>query len=133
LLDWGQVVSVPHDMLLKFALANRALCSRNKEQITQAMIDLGIVLKNPSDVASASDIGITLLDTRNVPGYVINPFQPGNALKKNSILKFPPDLYFIIRSVQLMRGISYGFALDYSLADRWSPYAEAYLQQQGIA
>lgn len=132
MLDWGQVITVSHDMLTKFALANRALCSRDKKRITQAMIDLGIVMKNPKDTASASDIGTTLLDTRNVPGYVINPFQPGNALKKNSILKFPPDLYFIIRSIQLIRGISFGFGLDYSLADRWSPYAEAYLQQQGL-
>lgn len=132
LLDWGQVVTLSDKMLVKFALMNQALCTKDKEKIAKALINLGIVLKNPQDYNSAADIGITMLDTRNVDGYVINPFKPGNALKKNSVVKFPPDLYFLVRTVQLMRGISYGFGIDYSLADSWSPLAVKVLEDRKI-
>ena len=35
----------------------------------------------------------------------------------------PSDFYFLVRTVQLMRGIAYAFDLDYSLAQSWGPYA----------
>lgn len=129
LLDWGQVIPVSSHLLVNFARMNRALRSRNESQVLHGLKQLGVVLRNPHDVKSASDIGVTMLDTRVVPGYVLNPFKPESALKKNSVTKLPSDLYFLVRCVQLIRGISYGFGVDYSLADSWAPYAEKILQE----
>ena len=121
LLDWGQVVTLSDEMLVKFARMNQALCTRDKKKIAAGLLDMGVVMRNASDYNSIADIAVTMLDTRVVDGYVMNPFQPRNALKINSVMKLPPDLYFLVRTVQLMRGISYGFEVDYSLADAWSP------------
>lgn len=96
LLDWGQVCSINDELLYKFALVNKALNSNDRKSIATALVDLGLEFRNPRDFNSMSDIGITMLDTRNVAGYVINPFKPGNALKVNSVVKFPSDLYFLV-------------------------------------
>jgi hypothetical protein len=45
----------------------------------------------------------------------------------NTICEMPPDLYFFVRTVQLMRGITFAFGLDYSLAKRGAPYARRVL------
>lgn len=127
LLDWGQVCPISETMLIKYCRMIEALNSHNKQKICQALANLGIVLSDPKDLDSSADIAMTLLDTKVVPGYEINPFNPRNALKKNSIVKFPEDLYFLIRSVQLMRGIAYGFNLDFSLAKQWDHLAQEYL------
>lgn len=42
----------------------------------------------------------------------------------SSCYQMPSDLYFVVRTVQLLRGIAHAFDLDYSLADRWAPYAK---------
>ena len=68
-----------------------------------------------------------MLDTRVVPGYIIDPFNPKNALKNNAVSKMPSDLYFVVRTIQLMRGIAYAFNVDYSLSDSWAPYASTIL------
>jgi hypothetical protein len=43
---------------------------------------------------------------------------------KNAVTKMPSDLYFVVRSIQLIRGITFAFGLDYSLANAWAPYAK---------
>lgn len=48
----------------------------------------------PDEQAVAS-IAVTMLDTKQVPGYVLNPFDPNHSLKKNAVTKLPPDLYFL--------------------------------------
>ncbi len=38
----------------------------------------------------------------------VDPFDPDSPIKKNSIEYFPPDMFFVLRVVQLLRGISQG-------------------------
>jgi len=55
----------------------------------------GIETSNPGDLKAVQDIAVTMLDTRRVPGYVLNPFDPNHSMKKNAISKLPPDIYFL--------------------------------------
>jgi predicted unusual protein kinase regulating ubiquinone biosynthesis (AarF/ABC1/UbiB family) len=129
LLDWGQVKRVPDLLAVNFALMIRAMNSRKQEEIVRAFFNLGIEVSNPKDIQCVADIAVTMLDTRNVPGYIIDPFNPGNALKRNAVSNMPAELYFVVRTVQLLRGIAYAFDIDYSLATAWGPYATKILQK----
>ena len=169
LLDWGQVKHVSDSLALKFGTLVLAIHANKESEIVDALFDLGVTVSNPSDRKTVSAIAVTMLDTRRVKGYVIDPFSPDNSLKTNSVTKvgvagagsasllflspsstlvpspllpspppphshspphntpkpsqMPSDLYFVVRTVQLLRGIAHAFDLDYSLADRWAPYA----------
>ena len=123
LLDWGQVKQVSDTLARKFGRMVLAISSRDESAIVDALFDLGVTVSNPSDRKTVTDIAITMLDTKRVAGYIIDPFNPRNSLKTNSVTKMPSDLYFVVRTVQLLRGIAHAFDLDYSLADKWAPYA----------
>jgi predicted unusual protein kinase regulating ubiquinone biosynthesis (AarF/ABC1/UbiB family) len=133
LLDWGQVKTVSDKLAVDFSRLITAMNSREQKRIVDAFVNLGVETSNPEDYDSVEGIAVTMLDTRNVPGFVIDPFNPMNALKKNSVKKMPSDLYFVVRTVQLLRGIAFAFGLDYSLAKAWAPYAERTLAKYGAA
>ena len=65
--------------------------------------------------------------------YVCPPptlhFPPPLLNQKNAVSKMPPDLYFLVRTVQLLRGISSAFELDFSLSHAWAPYAARTLRR----
>ena len=123
LLDWGQMKRIPDHMVLKFAHMVEALNSNDQNRITEALFNLGVEVDRPDDVASTVGIARTMLDTKVVPGYDMNPFSANNALKTNAVTSLPPDLYFLVRTVQLIRGIAFAFDVDYSLSKEWAPYA----------
>jgi aarF domain-containing kinase len=106
-------------MAYRFAVMVEALHSRDDSKIVEAFQQLGIQLEKMNDKNSMKNIAITMLDTRIVPGYVMSPFAANNGLKENPVVKLPPDLYFIIRSIQLLRGIACAFEIDYSVSDVW--------------
>ena len=46
---------------------------------------------------------------------------------------FPPDMFFVLRVVQLLRGLSTHMGVhDFSTAHQWRPYADATLKQHGL-
>jgi aarF domain-containing kinase len=74
-------------------------------------------------------MAVAMFDTRYFPKFSIDPFSANSALKRNSIISMPSDLFFILRTVQLLRGITTAFQLkDFSLADEWLPYAKMVLK-----
>lgn len=127
LLDWGQVKRLPMSMAVKFANMISALNSDNESKIISAFKGLGVIMENPDDLESITGIAKTMLDTKVVPGYDMNPFSEDNAIRRNAVTHLPSDLYFLVRTVQLMRGIAFAFDLDYSLAKAWGPYANQLL------
>lgn len=125
LLDWGQVKKLSDDILMKFSLMVDAINSRQVDNVIKAFYELGIEVTNPSDRETVHKMALTMLDTKVVPGFLTNPFSnPMETLKNNSVSHIPTDLYFIVRTIQLFRGITYAFDLDYSIAERWGPLAQ---------
>jgi len=100
-----------------------AMNERDQEKIVKSFFSLGVKVSDPSDLKTVANIAVSMLDTRHVPGFVIDPFNPQHALKSNSVSEMPPDLYFIVRTVQLFRGICFAFDIDYSLSSAWAPFA----------
>jgi aarF domain-containing kinase len=129
LLDWGQVKIVSDQLAVNFSFMIQAMNSRNQDEIVKSFFRLGVEVSNPKDLQSIADIAVTMLDTRVVPGYIIDPFNPNNALKRNAVSKMPSDLYFVVRTVQLLRGIACAFDIDYSLSSAWAPYADRIIKK----
>lgn len=46
------------------------------------------------------------------------------------MLSFPQDLMYILRAIQIMRGMSTALGQQFSLAKTWGPMAQAYLDRQ---
>lgn len=43
-----------------------------------------------------------------------------------SIERFPPDVFFVLRVVQMLRGLAGGMQVsDFSVVEQWAPYARA--------
>lgn len=131
LLDWGQVKRISDSTVYKFATMVEAMNSQNCTQIISAFNNLGIKVNDPSNLKFVEGMALTMLDTRRVPGFVIDPFSPESSVSNNTVVAMPSDLYFLVRTVQLMRGIAYAFELDYSLAAAWAPYARRAISRTG--
>lgn len=125
LLDWGQVKVLSSDVLLKFSTLILALHHRQREGIVDAFLQLQIKVQHPNDHESIEGIAINMFDSRDCPNFTIDPFSPNSAIKRNAVLSMPSDLYFLLRTIQILRGMSKAFGLkDFSLADNWSSYAQ---------
>eukprot|EP01031_Cornospumella_fuschlensis_P034357 gene34357-41588_t len=133
LLDWGQVKALSGQIATQYAQLVVALHGRDQLQIVDAFFRLGIKVSKPADLRTVEAIAVTMFDTRTHGSFVLNPFDPQAAIKQNSVLAMPSEIYFIVRAVQLMRGMCSAFRLqDFSLADKWAPRARRVLEQQPL-
>lgn len=78
LLDWGQVKRIGDDMTYNFAQFIEAMNSRDQNRTCEAFLKLGVKVGNPAAKSSVEGIAVTMLDTRVMPGYDMDPFSPKN-------------------------------------------------------
>ena len=63
----------------------------------------------------------------------VDPFDPNSPLKKMAVKHFPSDMFFVLRVVQLLRGLSTHMGVDnFSTAHQWRPFADDTLRQHGL-
>ncbi len=130
LVDWGQVKDVTPAFKKKVAKLVLAFNARDREGICKALFDVGVKVTHPEDKATVEAIAVTMLDTRIMEGYPSDPFDERCASFANPILLMPPEIYFLVRSVQMMRGLTSAFQLDFSLAKEWGPLASKYARRK---
>ncbi|CAM9617994.1 unnamed protein product, partial [Discosporangium mesarthrocarpum] len=88
---------------------------------------LGVKLSDPDDADSIEKLALVMFDTRTIKGLDFNPFSENNVLKLNAVQEYPQDLYFILRTVLMFRGMAQASGENFSLADHWSPHARRLL------
>ena len=50
----------------------------------------------------------------------VDPFAEDSPIKQLEISHFPPDMFFVLRTVQLLRGLAKGMGVDeFSAATQW--------------
>jgi len=133
LLDYGQSKQLTVNERLAFAQLVVALSrghrhdkSGNDEEISRCLDDLGIVIGGGADAATRTELAFGMFDTRGR----VDPFDPDSPLQRAAIETFPPNLFFVLRVVQLLRGLSSGMGVDsFSTARLWAPYAKASLRE----
>lgn len=131
LLDWGQTKEIAPAMLTRFARLVIALAHRNTTAINTAFLSLGVKVGDPKDSETVEALAVTMFDTRPTSNFPADPFSPACALRRNPVLTLPSELYFIVRTVQLLRGLGHALGIEgddkKSLSTEWMPFAEKVL------
>lgn len=56
----------------------------------------------------------------------VDPFSPDSPIKKLGITHFPPEVFFVLRTVQMLRGLAMGMGQpDFSTARLWEGLAKS--------
>ncbi|WKA08870.1 hypothetical protein VitviT2T_026555 [Vitis vinifera] len=103
-------------------------------QASESYRELGIeTLSNCKDEQNELfKLAQTMFDTKLPPGVVmLQPFAEDSSIKKVGVQAFPEELFSILRTVHLLRGLSVGLGINYSCADQWRPIAEEALVRAG--
>ncbi|KAJ7524682.1 hypothetical protein O6H91_17G016100 [Diphasiastrum complanatum] len=127
LLDYGQVKELPDGLRLGYAKLVSALASGNPYKMEESFKDLGLQTgaKAEEDPVSFRHLAMLLFDTKLPPGMkTATPFGDETILKKVSVDNFPKDLFFVLRTVHILRGLSMGMGISYSAAEEWKHLAK---------
>lgn len=134
LLDWGQVKDVSASLKRRVSNLVVAFNVRDRKLICESLFALGVKVTKPEDLETVEAIAVTMLDTREMEGFPCDPFDPRCASLSNPITLMPPDIYFVVRSVQMLRGLASAFQLsDFSLAECWGPAAQKFADKDVLA
>lgn len=130
LLDYGQTKVLTERMRLQYANLVLAICADDVDKIGEIYKDVGILTTKTAqeDPASFRRMATMMFDTTLNSLYTTsNPFAEESLLKNNNVQAFPQDLFFVLRTVQLLRGLSKGMDVPWSVSTHWKPMAEEVL------
>ena len=104
-----------------------ARCDR--AAVAAALAGLGIVFSKKDD-AVTTQMAHGMFDTSSLTAegkhFKVDPFAEDSPIRQISISTFPPDIFFILRVTQMLRGLAGGMGVaDFSNIAQWRPYAEA--------
>lgn len=126
LLDYGQSKQLTPEERKAFARLVLSMNSRDCETIATELESMGVVFEKDGMPRLKARVARNMFDTRGV----INPFSESSEIKQNAITKFPSDMFFVMRVVQLIRGLAYGMKIsDFSTAKQWRKYAKKALAE----
>ncbi|XP_057460084.1 protein ACTIVITY OF BC1 COMPLEX KINASE 8, chloroplastic isoform X2 [Actinidia eriantha] len=134
LLDYGQVKDLPNDLRLGYAKLVLAIADNDLLRAAESYRELGIdTLSNCEDEQKELfKLAQTMFDTKLPPGVVmLQPFSEDSSIKKIAVQAFPEELFSVLRTVHLLRGLSVGLGINYSCAEQWRPIAEEALYLAG--
>lgn len=126
LIDYGQSKQLEDCHRKAFAQLVLDLHRGNSQDISNSLATMGVDIGS-HDVALKAKMAHDMFDTK---GKLPNPFSPDAAMKQAPINTFPKDLFFVLRTTQLLRGLANGMGIeDFSCTSQWAPYARTALRQ----
>ncbi|RDX57883.1 putative aarF domain-containing protein kinase 1 [Mucuna pruriens] len=134
LLDYGQVKDLPEQLRLGYANLVLAIANGDPLRAAESYRELGIeTLSNcKNEQQELFKLAETMFDTKLPPGVVmLQPFSEESSIKKIAVQAFPEELFSVLRTVHLLRGLSVGLGINYSCAEQWRPIAEEALSRAG--
>ncbi|KAH7865373.1 hypothetical protein Vadar_005749 [Vaccinium darrowii] len=134
LLDYGQVKDLPDSLRLGYAKLVLAIADNDPIRASESYRELGIdtLSKCEDEQNELFKLAQTMFDTKLPPGVtMLQPFSEGSSIKKVSVQAFPEELFSVLRTVHLLRGLSVGLGINYSCAEQWRPIAEEALYRAG--
>ncbi|KAB2073097.1 hypothetical protein ES319_A07G060600v1 [Gossypium barbadense] len=111
-----------------------AMADSNPVKATESYRELGIdtVSNCKNEQQEMLRLAQTMFDTKLPPGVVmLQPFSEDASIKKIGVQSFPEELFSVLRTVHLLRGLSVGLGINYSCAEQWRPIAEEALYNAG--
>ncbi|KAL5183693.1 Protein ACTIVITY OF BC1 COMPLEX KINASE 8, chloroplastic [Glycine soja] len=134
LLDYGQVKDLPDQLRLAYANLVLAIANGDPLRAAESYRELGIetFTKCENELQELFKLAQTMFDTKLPPGVVmLQPFSEESSIKKIAVQSFPEELFSVLRTVHLLRGLSVGLGINYSCAEQWRPFAEEALSRAG--
>ncbi|KAM7272839.1 hypothetical protein ACFE04_027503 [Oxalis oulophora] len=155
LLDYGQVKDLPENLRLGYANLVLAIADNDPIRASESYrfiffpykslcigteLGVGTVIKCENrQLEEMLKLAQTMFDTKLPPGVkALQPFSEDSSLKKISVEasieifeEFPEELFSVLRTVHLLRGLSSGLGINYSCAEQWRPIAEEALYRAG--
>ncbi|XP_057970414.1 uncharacterized protein LOC131159481 isoform X2 [Malania oleifera] len=134
LLDYGQVKDLPNELRLGYANLVLAMADNDAIRASASYRELGIdtLSKCEDELKELLKLAQTMFDTKLPPGVVmLQPFSEESSIKKIAVQAFPEELFSVLRTVHLLRGLSVGLGINYSCAEQWRPIAEEALYSAG--
>lgn len=134
LLDYGQVKDLPEKLRLGYANLVLAIADNDPTRASDSYRELGIdTFSNCKDEQrELFKLAQTMFDTKLPPGVtMLQPFSEESSIKKIAVQAFPEELFCVLRTVHLLRGLSVGLGINYSCAEQWRPIAEEALYLAG--
>ncbi|KAK8555752.1 hypothetical protein V6N13_069834 [Hibiscus sabdariffa] len=134
LLDYGQVKDLPDQLRLGYANLVLAIADNDPAKAKESYRELGIgtVSNCENEQQELFRLAQTMFDTKLPPGVaMLQPFSEDSSIKKIGVQSFPEELFSVLRTVHLLRGLSVGLGINYSCAEQWRPIAEEALYNAG--
>ncbi|TVU36132.1 hypothetical protein EJB05_18048 [Eragrostis curvula] len=134
LLDYGQVKEMPEDLRIGYANLVVAMADDDFLRAKESFRELGIKTWAIADneLEEFFQLSLRMFDTRLPPGVtVMSPFAEDSSLTKVGVQSFPEELFSVLRTIQLLRGLTVGMGLSFSCAQQWRPIAEEALLKAG--
>ncbi|XAR67928.1 Cadmium-transporting ATPase [Bertholletia excelsa] len=134
LLDYGQVKDLPNNLRLGYANLVLAIADKDPIRASESYRELGIDTLSMCEDGQKElfRLAENMFDTRLPPGVtMLQPFDEGASIKKIAVQAFPEELFSVLRTVHLLRGLSVGLGINYSSAEQWRPIAEEALYIAG--
>uniref|UniRef100_A0A7N1A3F0 Protein kinase domain-containing protein n=1 Tax=Kalanchoe fedtschenkoi TaxID=63787 RepID=A0A7N1A3F0_KALFE len=134
LLDYGQVKEISDDLRLGYAKLVIAIADKDPVLAEESYKELGIkTVGNCEDKQrEIIKLAFAMFDTKMPPGMTqLTPFSDDSSIKKISVQAFPEELFSILRSIHVLRGLSLGMGINYSCSEEWKPIAEEALRRAG--
>ncbi|KAJ7945755.1 Protein kinase superfamily protein [Quillaja saponaria] len=134
LLDYGQVKDLPEKLRLGYANLVLAIADNDPVRASESYRELGIdtLSKCEDEQQEMLKLAQAMFDTKLPPGVVmLQPFSEESSIKKIAVQAFPEELFSVLRTVHLLRGLSVGLGINYSIAEQWRPIAEEALHHAG--
>nr|XP_016489287.1 PREDICTED: uncharacterized protein slr0889-like [Nicotiana tabacum] len=134
LLDYGQVKDLPDELRLGYAKLVLAIADNDPLRASDSYRELGIetLSKCENEQKEMLRLAQTMFDTKLPPGVtMLQPFAEGSSIKKIAVKAFPEELFSVLRTVHLLRGLSVGLGINFSCVEQWRPIAEEVLYVAG--
>ncbi|CAM8920971.1 unnamed protein product [Rhodiola kirilowii] len=134
LLDYGQVKEMSDDMRLGYAKLVIAIADKDPVLAEESYRELGIktVYNCEDERGEIVNLAFAMFDTKLPPGMTqMTPFSDDSSIKKIGVQAFPEELFSVLRSIHLLRGLSLGLGINYSCSEEWRPIAEEVLRRAG--
>lgn len=75
-------------------------------------------------LTAAEKLAYTMFDTAEYAGVSSNPFSDESALRSATVTELPQELFFLLRTLQIMRGICHATDNNnFSIVRAWAPAA----------
>ncbi|KAJ6760861.1 ABC1 FAMILY PROTEIN [Salix purpurea] len=130
----SKVKDLPDKLRLGYANLVLAIADHDPVRAAESYRELGIdtVSKCKNEQQELLRLAETMFDTKLPPGVsMLQPFSEDSSIKKISVEAFPEELFSVLRTVHLLRGLSVGLGINYSCAEQWRPIAEEALYLAG--